>query len=303
MISHKNHQLDVVLSGKVKMKNADLFNVTLKTLETGLFGLDGGSMFGVVPKALWVKSYTEPDEENRIPLSSRILYIEFEDRKILVDTGNGTKFNEKLRKIYKIDVDKSNIFNVLSKINLKPEDITDVILTHLHFDHCGGSTVELDGKIVPSFPNAKYYVQKEQWDWALNPTEKDAGSFMKNDYVPLYEFDKLEFTEGNTKIAEIIEIMPMYGHTPAMQTVKLNINGQIYFFASDLIPTSAHLNLPYILAFDNFPLITLKEKKVVLSQAIEEDWIIIFEHDAFLSAGRIGLKDGKYFVREKVVLY
>ncbi len=278
-------------------------NVILKTLETGVFGLDGGSMFGVVPKALWAKTYTEPDEENRIPLSARVLYIEFDNRKILVDTGNGTKYNEKLQKIYKIDIDKSDISNVLTKINLKPDEITDVILTHLHFDHCGGSTIRIEGNIVPSFPNAKYFVQKEQWDWAMTPTEKDAGSFIKDDFVPLFENGKVTFLEGKTTFADFIEIIPMFGHTPAMQTVKVNLGSQIYYFAADLIPTSAHLNLPYILAFDNFPLTTLKEKKEILSQAIEEDWVIIFEHDAFLPAGRIGFKDGKYYVREKVVLY
>lgn len=277
-------------------------NISIRTIDTGIFGLDGGSMFGIIPKNLWVKAYTEPDEENRIPLAARPLLITYGDRRILVDTGNGNKFNEKLQKIYKIDLNKSNIVNALGKLDLKPEDITDVILTHLHFDHCGGSTIEVEGKIIPTFPNAKYYVQLEQWEWALKPTEKDAGSFMKNDFLPLKENDVLVLLNGKTKLFDTLEINTLFGHTPAMQTVKLNIDGQVYFYAADLFPTSAHLNLPYILAYDNYPLTTLKEKKEILQQAIEENWIIIFEHDAFIIAGKIGFENGKYFVKEKVNL-
>lgn len=276
--------------------------VEVKTVDTGIFGLDGGSMFGIIPKNLWVKAYSEPDDENRIPLASRPLLITYNERRILVDTGNGNKFNEKLQRIYKVDLEKSNIFNALGNYNLTPDLITDVILTHLHFDHCGGSTIEVDGKIIPTFPNARYYVQEEQWNWALHPTEKDAGSFMKNDFFPLKEHNVLELLNGQTKLFDFIEIIPLFGHTPAMQTIKLNLNGQILFYAADLFPTSAHLNLPYILAYDNFPLTTLKEKKEILQQAIEEDWIIIFEHDAFTIAGKIGFANGKYFVKEKINL-
>ncbi len=277
-------------------------NIIIKTIETGIFGLDGGSMFGIIPKVLWTKAYSEADEANRIPLAARPLLIQKGGRNILVDTGNGTKFNEKLRKIYKIDLDNSNIANQLTRFDLSAGDITDVILTHLHFDHCGGSTVEENGKILPTFRSAKYYVQKEHWEWAKNPTEKDAGSFMKNDYLPLYEYGVLEFVDGNSKLFDFIELITLFGHTPAMQAIKLKINGQVYFYAADLFPTSAHLNLPYILAYDNYPLTTLQEKKEILSQAIDENWIIIFEHDAFVKAGKIGFENGKYFIRERIEL-
>jgi len=276
--------------------------ITIRTLETGIFGLDGGSMFGIIPKALWTKAYSEPDEANRIPLAARLVLIQFQDRNILVDTGNGNKFNEKQQKIYNIDIEKSNVENVLRTVNLKPTDITGVILTHLHFDHCGGSTKLEDGKIVPTFPNARYYVQKEHWEWAIKPTEKDAGSFMPNDFLPLYEFGVLDFVEGEVLLFDKIEIKTLYGHTPAMQAVKISVDDRIYFYPADLFPTSAHLNLPYILAYDNYPLTTLEEKKKYLANAIEEDWIVIFEHDAFVKAGKIGYSNGKYFVREKVDL-
>jgi glyoxylase-like metal-dependent hydrolase (beta-lactamase superfamily II) len=276
--------------------------ITIKTLDTGIFGLDGGSMFGIIPKALWTKAYSEPDEANRIPLAARPILIQFQDRNVLVDTGNGNKFNEKQQKIYNIDVEKSNVENALKTVNLKPTDITDVILTHLHFDHCGGSTKLEDGKIVPTFPNARYYVQKEHWEWAIKPTEKDAGSFMPNDFLPLYEFGVMDFVEGEVLLFDKIEIKTLYGHTPAMKAVKISVDDRIYFYPADLFPTSAHLNLPYILAYDNYPLTTLEEKKKYLANAIEEDWIVIFEHDAFVKAGKIGYSNGKYFVREKVDL-
>jgi glyoxylase-like metal-dependent hydrolase (beta-lactamase superfamily II) len=276
--------------------------IKISTIDTGTFGLDGGSMFGVVPKPLWTKAYSEADEMNRIPLASRPLLILESKRKILIDTGNGNKFNEKQQKIYKIDLDKSNIINSLSKHNIRPEDITDVILTHLHFDHCGGSTIWNDGNLVPTFPNAKYYVQKEQWDWALSPTEKDRASFIRDDFVPLSEHNKIEFTKGRVYLTDTIEVIPFYGHTKAMQGVKIHLNDQIYFYAADLFPTSAHIHLPYILAYDNFPLTTLQEKKEILKQAVEEDWIIIFEHDAFVKAAKVGLKDGNYFIKEKIDL-
>lgn len=276
--------------------------IKIQTVDTGLFGLDGGSMFGVVPKALWSKAYSEPDEANRIPLASRPLLIQSENKNILIDTGNGNKYNEKFQKIYKIDINKSNILNALSRFNIESKDITDVILTHLHFDHCGGSTVIQNDEIVPTFPNAKYYIQKEQWDWALNPTEKDKASFIKSDFAPLFEHKVIEFTEGRGFLNEFMEVIPLFGHTQAMQAVKIQVNNQIYFYAADLFPTVAHINLPYILAYDNYPLTTLKEKKEILNQAVEENWIIIFEHDAFVKAGRVSRKDESFHISEIIDL-
>lgn len=275
-------------------------NIEIRTIETGLFGLDGGSMFGVVPKALWSRMYADGDEMNRIPLSARPLYIAFGKRRILIDTGNGNKFNQKLAAIYNIDLEHSNIYNALRNSDIDPSEITDVILTHLHFDHCGGSTMSFNGEIIPSFPKAKYYVQKEQWGWALNPTEKDRASFMKEDYEPLFANGVLELIDGSGELLPSIELIPLFGHTKAMQAVKIKAGNQVFFYAADLFPTAAHINLPYILAYDNFPLTTLEEKKRILNLAIDENWVIIFEHDAFVKAGKIGRKNGSFVLSEKL---
>lgn len=272
----------------------------IKTIETGIFGLDGGSIFGVVPKSLWTRAYSEPDEANRIPLSARVLLIDWGDKKILIDTGNGDKFNEKLRKIYNIDPEKSNLENALRRNGVDPENITDVILTHLHFDHCGGSTKQDGNGFVPTLPNARYYVQKEQFLWALRPSEKDRGSYMPEDYEPLFADGLLELVEGHFNLFPNIELIPLFGHSPLMQAVKIYLNGQIYFYPADLVPTSAHLKLPYILAFDNFPMTTLEEKKQYLTQAVGEEWIVIFEHDAFVKAGKISRQKDQFILSEKI---
>lgn len=277
-------------------------NIEIKTIDTGIFGLDGGSMFGVVPKALWSRVYNSGDDMNRIPLSSRPLYISVGQRQILIDTGNGNKFNQKLAQIYNIDLEKSNIHKALNLSGINPNAITDVILTHLHFDHCGGSTMIQNEEISPSFPKAKYYVQKAQWDWAMNPTEKDRGSFMKEDYEPLFANGLLEFVDGGGELFPNIELIPLFGHTKAMQSVKITLDNQIFFYAADLFPTSAHINLPYILAYDNFPLTTLEEKKKILNRATDENWIIVFEHDVFIKAGKIAKKDNSFILSERLDL-
>ncbi|MGQ9818366.1 MAG: MBL fold metallo-hydrolase [Candidatus Kapaibacteriales bacterium] len=275
---------------------------SIRTIETGTFGLDGGAMFGIVPKPLWTKAYAEPDELNRIPLSTRLLLLEWGDKKILIDTGNGNKFSEKQLEIYKIVPEVSNLENALQRNGIKPESITDVILTHLHFDHCGGSTKKNGNDILPTLQNARYYVQKEQFLWASQPTEKDRASFMPEDFQPLFVHGVLELVEGQFQLFPNVELIPLFGHTQSMQAVKVNLNGQVYFYPADLIPTSAHISLPYLLAFDNFPLTNLKEKKQYLSQAVEENWIIIFEHDAFVKAGRVTKQNGQFILSEKINL-
>ncbi len=180
---------------------------TINLLDTGIFGLDGGPMFGVVPKNLWSKIYHPGDEMNRIPLSARPLLVRWEDRIMMIDTGNGTKLSEKITKIYNIDKEKSSIENVLAPFSLSESDVTDVILTHLHFDHAGGGTKIVDGEAVPTFPNAKYYVQRAQYEWAMKPSEKDRASYMPENYLPLMNSGQLEILDGEGELFRGISLI------------------------------------------------------------------------------------------------
>jgi glyoxylase-like metal-dependent hydrolase (beta-lactamase superfamily II) len=266
----------------------------VNVIDTGLFKLDGGAMFGVVPKALWGKRYNAGDELNRIPLAARPLLIEFDNKKILVDTGNGNKRDLKFNTMYDIDPLKNDITQGLTKFGLKPEDITDVILTHLHFDHTGGSTIIDNGKFVPTFPNAKYYVQESHYDWAVNPKDKDRASFIKDDYEPLIKEGLLEFTHGFTELFDGITLIPVNGHTSFLQMVYLLSDSQSLLYISDLSPTAAHLTYSFGLAYDNFPLTTIDEKKLILPKMRELDTIICFEHDAFIQGCKL-VESGKGF--------
>lgn len=276
------------------------YNVDI--VNTGIFGLDGGSMFGVVPKPLWSRAYNQGDEKNRIPLAAKPLLLRDGKRNILIDTGNGTKYNEKFIGIYKVDVEASNMDNALKPFEISREEITDVILTHLHFDHAGGSTIELNGELQPTFPNAKYYVQKEQFEWAKNPTMKDRASFIPKDYEPLFANGMLELLDGSGKLLDDFEVIPIYGHTKAMQMVKLIQGRDSILYLADLCPTTAHLNYPFVMGYDNFPLTSLAEKQKYFPQAYEEQSILIFEHDAFIQAGRLISTEKGYKLGEEIVI-
>ncbi len=278
-----------------------LGNKTIQILDAGRFRLDGGAMFGVVPRVLWEKK-KQPDEQNRIAMATNLLLIQQEDRIILVDTGIGTKSNEKFKKIYAID-DTFNAVAALKKAGISPGAVTDVILTHLHFDHAGGATCfNESGDIVPTFPNARYYVQKAQYEWALNPSEKDRASFLAENYIPLQERAQLELLDGEGEILPGISVITVTGHTPGQQMVKVQAGEQILLFAADLIPLEAHLSIPWIMAYDLFPMETLKEKKHILHQAVAENWLLIFEHDPDIQAGFVVQTEKGFALKEKIQL-
>lgn len=273
---------------------------TIDVLDTGIFGLDGGAMFGVVPKALWARAYNPGDDLNRIPLSARPMLIQWDKKKVLIDTGNGNKFNEKFASIYNLDKSKTDIHVVLQQAGLKPEDITDVIFTHLHFDHAGGATIIENGKLVPTFPNARHFVQKTHFKWAENPTEKDRASFIKDNYLPLHADGLIEFTDGPGELFPGISVEQVNGHTPGMQIVRINDNEQTLLYAADLCPTSAHVPVPYVMGFDNNPLTVIEEKKTILPRAYEEGWIVAYEHDAFKQATVINANEKGFFAGDLV---
>ncbi len=250
---------------------------TLHIINSGYFGLDGGAMFGIIPKPLWQKT-NPPDEANRIKLATRNLLLTDGKRKILIDTGNGNKWDEKSKSIYGFDFTNS-LEGSLKELNVAPSDITDVILTHLHFDHTGGSTKIENGKIIPSFPDAKYYVQKKNYEWAMNPSERDRGSYLKDNFEPLMKEGVLYFIEGEEKFDDEIEFVIINGHTFAQQLIKLSDSSNTILYCADLFPTTSHIPLPYVMGYDLQPLVTVEEKKKILTKSIEENWKLFFEHD------------------------
>ncbi|MFM8456272.1 MAG: MBL fold metallo-hydrolase [Ignavibacteria bacterium] len=274
---------------------------TVDIFDTGDFALDGGAMFGVVPKTLWTKAYHPGDAFNRIDVTSRSLLIQGNGKIILIDTGCGHKMSEKLESIYRVDYSRASVEHSLKSFAITPEDITDVILTHLHFDHVGGATKKMpNGEIVPTFPNAKYHVQQEQLQWAIAPTEKDRASFMTENWDPLIANGMLNCIDGDGELFPGIHVERVYGHTQALQMIHLSDSEHHIVFPADLIPTRAHIPVPYVMGYDNFPLTSMKEKESLLTRAVEQKWILCFEHDAFSVASTVK-KTEKGFMFDEMV--
>jgi len=262
---------------EVKRRNDTM---KLSTINTGLFKLDGGAMFGVVPQQLW-KRLNPPDANNMCTWAMRVMLIETDDRKIIVDTGIGYKQNEKFRSHFEPHGEDS-LLNSLKKKGLQPEDITDVFLTHLHFDHSGGAvSKDADGNLFPTFPNATYWSNKSHWEWAMNPNPREKASFLKENFVPLQEAGQLKFIEEKDGVEFLpgIHIQFVNGHTSMMMMLVIDYQKTKLVYCADLIPSSFHIGLPYVMAYDVQPLLTLKEKKWLLEKAEEENWILFFEHD------------------------
>ena len=250
----------------------------LHVIETGLFGLDGGAMFGIIPKPLWGKS-NPADELNRVTLSARNLLLVNGSRKILIDTGIGTDWDEKFVKIYRLDQSVYTLQKSFDKLGIKPEEITDVLLTHLHFDHTGGSTILKDGNWIPAFPNAKYYIQKKHFEWAMNPTDRDRGSFISNRFMPLHKKGLLHFVDGDIPFDDEIDFLTINGHTSFQQMIKIHDSSNTILYCGDLFPFTSHIPIPYVMGYDLQPIVTVQEKKKILPQAIEGNWKLFFEHD------------------------
>lgn len=263
----------------------------LAVLE-GTFLLDGGAMFGIVPYPLWSR-YHPPDEQGRIVMALRALLLVGHDRRILVDCGIGRRFSAKQQKIYDHRQNLGGIAGALARLGYSTADITDVIATHLHFDHVGGMlTPAADGSLAPTFEKARVHVQEECFKWAESPSAWDGGSFFKGDW-PIWERElDLRLARGEREIAPGVRVMVIGGHTPGQQLVVVEEGPGALVFCGDLIPTAAHIRLPYIMAYDRSPLKTLEEKKVLLARALEEDWVLVFEHDPGISACRLEEKDG-----------
>ena len=256
----------------------------LYPIEAGNFKLDGGAMFGVVPKTLWEK--TNPaDEKNRIEMSSRCLLVEEGDKLILIDTGMGTKQGNSFFRHYNLWGDLS-LEKSLAKEGFHPDDITDVFLTHLHFDHCGGAVKKtLSGLLVPAFKNALFWVHKSHWDWAVNPNPREKASFLTDNIIPLKESGQLCFIEDSGPIILTtpfpFSILLIDGHTEKQMLPLINYNNKKILFAADLIPTIGHLPIPYVMGYDVRPLLTLQEKELILKDMLKQNALIFFQHDPY----------------------
>lgn len=254
--------------------------MNLHTINTGFFKLDGGAMFGVVPKTIWQR--TNPaDENNLCTWAMRSLLIEDENRLILVDTGIGNKQDEKFFSHYYLHGDET-LDSSLKALGFHRDDITDVFLTHLHFDHCGGAIERKGDQLAPAFKNATYWSNEDHWKWAVYPNDREKASFLKENILPIQESGQLKFvehTEGMT-FANNFNIRFMYGHTDAMMLPQLTYKGRTIVFCADLLPSTGHLPIPYVMGYDTRPLETIKEKKAFLNEAAEKDFILFFEHDS-----------------------
>ncbi len=253
----------------------------LHTIHTGFFKLDGGAMFGVVPKSMWRK-LNPPDENNMCTWAMRCLLIQDGDRNILIDTGIGEKQDAKFRSHF-YPHGKESLLGSLQEKGIRPEDITDVILSHLHFDHVGGAvSLDEEGNAVPTFPNAIYWSNERHWNWAMNPNPRERASFLKENFVPLQEAGVLRFIDFNDEgIGGLysMELRMVHGHTDAMMMVVIPTSERKVVFCADLMPSVHHIGLPYVMSYDIRPLVTLEEKAKFLNEALEKDWTLFFEHD------------------------
>lgn len=263
--------------------------IRIHALEAGLQWLDGGAMFGVVPRPLW-ETRIAPDERNRIPLGLRCLLIEAPGALVLVDTGIGNKEEKKFRSIYGVDNagDPTRLEDAIRAAGFQPDDVDIVLSTHLHFDHAGGNTVlREDGTIAPAFPRARYVVQRGEFDFAHSGNERVRASYLARNIEPVARAGLQDFVDGVATVTEGVRVIPTPGHTPHHQSVLIESDGQVACFLADVCPTTAHVPLPWIMGYDLEPLVTLESKRGLWTRAREEDWLLIFEHDPRVAWGRL----------------
>lgn len=288
----------------MNLSRASLGPFNLYSIEAGRFGLDGGAMFGVVPKTLW-SNYIDVDDKNRIPMAMRCLLIESENtNKIyLVDTGSGTKFDKKFEDIYQLDYRHSDLLSSLKSHGFAPEDITDIIFSHLHFDHCGGTTYYDDNdELQHTFPNATYHVTEKHLETATDPNAREKASFLPDNITPIKNWDKLNIVGEHHVYEDGLEAIPVNGHTIGQQLPKISANGKTVVFSADLIPTHVHLPLPWVMGYDMYPVTTLEEKEQFLDQAVDQGWFLFLEHDAAEEVVTVQKENGKYSVKDCLTL-
>jgi glyoxylase-like metal-dependent hydrolase (beta-lactamase superfamily II) len=268
-----------------------LGDLEINYIDGGTFALDGGAMFGVVPKVLWEKK-SPPDENNRIRMKANALMVRTAGKIILIETGNGTKWDAKLRSIYNIQTGDPLIHS-LANAGVSPNQVGFVINTHLHFDHCGGNTRVEGDRAVPTFPNARYIVQRAEFEHALNPTERDRASYFPENVQPIADASQWDLVEGDREILPGISVALIPGHNASIQAVVLQGAGKTLAFVADLFPTRHHIPLPWIMAYDLYPLQSLETKRKWLSRIVNENWIVVFGHDPDFPAATLHEREGK----------
>jgi methylmalonyl-CoA epimerase len=267
----------------------------LVTLCDGFFGLDGGAMFGVVPRTLWEKRLP-PDDSNRIPLSMRPLIVRSGKTTLLIDAGLGDKMDAKSAQIYKLDR-RYHLDHSLAEAGLAADDIDLVVASHLHFDHVGGFTaLDNNGKLVPRFPKAKYIAHRAEWEDATHPHERNRASYLQENFVPLKDAGVLTLVDNNTEIIPGVKYRRSGGHTPNHQVLMIQSGGRTAVFTADMYPTSIHVPDPWVMGYDLYPMDTLGFKRAFAREAIEREYLLFFEHDPSMAAGYLREKDGKRFV-------
>jgi glyoxylase-like metal-dependent hydrolase (beta-lactamase superfamily II) len=288
------HRLRRVYSDRM----LELGPLRVEALHDGTFSLDGGAMFGVVPRALWEKQLA-PDSRNRVRLALRCLLLRTQDRIALIDTGLGDKWDEKQRETFAIER-TSTLLTGLAARGIAPEDVTDVVLTHLHFDHAGGvARRDASGALSLSFPRATHHLQRRNWEWAQAPTERDRGSYRPENFELLRGSARLRLLEGACEILPGVHALPTQGHTPGLQCLLLEGGGRTLLYPADLLPTSAHLRAAWGMSYDLQPLEVMREKRALLQRAAAEGSIVVFEHDPRLQACTVRPdKDGFALDRE-----
>lgn len=257
----------------------------------GNFYLDGGAMFGVVPKTLWEKR-APADGRNRIRLAANSLLVRTAGKTILVETGNGTKWDPKLRNIYGIQ-EGDPLQESLARVGVNRESVDMVINTHLHFDHCGGNTHVIDGRDVPSFPNAQYVVQRAELEHAMNPTERDRASYFPDRFVPVKEAGQWRLVDGDVEIVPGISVVRIPGHNADIQAVKISSGNRTVMYVADMLPTRHHLPLAWMPGYDLYPLQTLETKRKRIAEIVEQGWVVAFGHDPDFPAATLHERNGQ----------